>query len=111
MTGFSSQVRAVIIVRADRWCERCGGERGFEIHHRRPRGMGGTRRPETNQPSAGLLLCGKCHRRIESHRLEALEHGWLVPQHRDPRDVPVLYRGTPVFLDDHGNMHDAQAAS
>lgn len=110
MTGFSSQVRRIITARADRYCERCGGDIGWEIHHRRPRGMGGTNRPGTNQPSAGLLLCGGCHRRIESHREEAYEHGWLVKQTDNPADVPVLYRGTRVYLDDYGNMHDSKPA-
>lgn len=111
MTGFSSRVRAVIIERSDGWCECCGLKRGAEVHHRRARGMGSTKRPETNQPSNGLFLCPECHRRAESHRTSALAFGWLVPQHRDPRDIPVLYRGTPVFLDDHGNMHDAKPAN
>jgi hypothetical protein len=68
--------------------------------------MGGTNRPESNAPSAGLLLCGGCHRRSESHREEAYEHGWLVRQTDDPAMVPVLYRGTNVYLDEFGNMHD-----
>lgn len=108
MSGFSSQVRAVIIERSDGWCECCGLKRGAEVHHRRARGMGSTKRPETNEPSNGLWLCGDDHRHIESHRAEAIENGWLVPQHQDPRDIPVLYRGTPVFLDDRGCMHDAK---
>jgi 5-methylcytosine-specific restriction protein A len=106
VTGFSSHVRATIHERAQGWCERCGGERGWEIHHRRPRGAGGTRRPETNLPSNGLLLCAASHRRIESQRAEAYEHGWLVHQTSDPREIPVLYRGTWVLLDDRGCMHD-----
>lgn len=109
MTGFSSRVRAVITARSERWCEvataGCEG-RATDIHHRRARGSGGTKRPESNEPANGLAACRACHGRIESHRTEALEHGWLVPQHQDPRDIPVLYRGTSVFLDDRGCMHD-----
>jgi 5-methylcytosine-specific restriction protein A len=110
MTGFSPQVRRIIHERAQGFCERCGGELGFEIHHRRPRGAGGTRRPESNLPSNGLLLCPKSHRRIESHRAEAYEHGWLVRQTDDPATVPLLYRGTWVVLDALGNLHDANPA-
>jgi hypothetical protein len=29
-----------------------------------------------------------------------------VRQHAEPVDVPVLYRGTLVYLDNLGNMHD-----
>lgn len=111
MTGFSPTVRRTIIERADRWCEVCGLYPGSEAHHRRPRGMGGTNRPETNQPSAGLWLCRGCHDEIESHRHNARANGWLVPQNQEPADVPVLYRGTWVRLDDLGNLHDVGGAA
>lgn len=108
MTGFSSSVRAVIIERAQWYCERCGVNRGVEAHHRRARGMGGTRRTSTNQPSAGLWLCRHCHTYIESHRTEALHLGFLVRQNEEPIDVPVFYRETWVRLDNFGNMNDAK---
>ena len=111
MTGFSRQVRYTIMSRGDGWCERCGGDRGVEAHHRRPRGMGGTQRPETNAVSAGLWLCRKCHHRIETQRAEAYEHGWLVKQTQEPVDVPVLYRGSWIRLDDLGNLHPAEGAA
>lgn len=106
MTGFSPAVRRIITVREDGWCARCGNERGTQIHHRRCRGMGSTKRPETNQASNGLLLCSGCHLRTESHRAEAYEYGWLVRQSENPRDIPVLYRGTLVILDDLGHLCD-----
>jgi 5-methylcytosine-specific restriction protein A len=104
VTGFSAAVRTTIRQRADGHCERCGLQRGTEIHHRRPRGMGGTNRPETNTPSAGGLLCGDCHRWAESHRAAAMNHGWLVRQHHQPADIPVKYRDSWVYLDDLGNL-------
>lgn len=110
MAGFSRQCVAVMLDRSLGWCERCGGERINDAHHRRPRGMGSTLRPETNQPSNGLMLGRKCHDWVESHRAESYEHGWLVHQSVDPREVPVLYRGTLVYLDDLGNMHDQPPA-
>lgn len=106
MTGFSPQVRAIVVERSQRYCERCGWNLGTDAHHRRPRAAGGTKRPETNQPSNALWLCAPCHREVESNRRRALEHGWLVRQHQEPLQVPVLYRGTKVWLDDLGNMHD-----
>lgn len=63
----------------------------FEVHHRRPRGMGGSKDWLTNTPANGILLCPDCHRFIESHREKALALGWLVPQGADPQRVPVLY--------------------
>lgn len=103
-TGFTAQVRGVVRQRADSYCERCGLHRGTEHHHRRPRGAGGTKREDTNLPSNAGLLCGDCHRWVESHRTDALNEGWLVRQHHTPADIPVQYRGTPVWLDDFGNL-------
>ena len=60
-----------------------------QYHHRRPRGIGGTKRVETGQAQNALLLHQKCHTRVESNRLEAYESGWLVAQNADPGDVPV----------------------
>lgn len=77
-------------------CERCrtavGPKRGEDhhIHHRRPRAMGGTDRPDTNLPPNLLLLCPPCHDDVESRRGEAQHFGWLVPQVGDPAAVAVL---------------------
>lgn len=106
MSGFSRQVRAIIVERAQSYCEGCGWNLGVEAHHRRPRGAGGSKRTSTNQPSNALWLCRPCHGYAEYHRTEAREKGWLVRQHHEPRDIPVLYRGTSVYLDDFGNMHE-----
>jgi hypothetical protein len=91
---------ARVLARAAWACERCGvdlrGERGsgWSIHHRRPRGMGGTRRPDTNSPVNLLAVCGSgntaCHGEIESNRAHAQECGWLVPQVLNPAEVAVL---------------------
>lgn len=62
-------------------------------HHRRPRGMGSSKRPDTNTAANALAVCEPDHRRIESNRTEALEMGWLVRQGHDPEHVPVMYRG------------------
>jgi 5-methylcytosine-specific restriction protein A len=104
VTGFSAAVRTTIRQRADGYCEVCGRARGAEAHHRRPRGMGGTNREDTNTASAGLFLCRDCHRLIESYRNVAEVLGWLVPQNQPPADIPVMYRGAWVFLDELGNL-------
>jgi hypothetical protein len=94
---------ARVLARAGWGCERCGvdlqGARGsgWSIHHRRPRGMGGTRRPDTNSPANLLAVCGSgntaCHGEIESNRAHAQENGWLVPQVLNPAEVAVLICG------------------
>lgn len=109
MSGFPPGVRAAVRARSDAWCERCGRQRGTEYHHRRPRGMGGTNRADSNTASACLHLCADCHRDIESHRDTAINQGWLVTQNHSPADIPVLYRGAAwVYLDDLGNLQRVQ---
>ena len=85
------------------------GNGGYSIHHRRPRGMGGSKDPVTNSPANLLLLCGSgtsgCHDRIERGRLEARSNGWLVPYYDDPRLVPALrWRRSLVWLTETGGL-------
>lgn len=95
-TGPAQDVVEAVYERAAWCCERCsaavGPKRGEEhhIHHRRPRAMGGTDRPDTNLPSNLLLLCPPCHEETESRRAEALLAGWLVTQSEDPAETAVL---------------------
>lgn len=105
MTGFSKRVREIITERAGGACERCGSARGdMQMHHRRPRGAGGSRRPETNQAANGLLLDSACHLWIESNRTAALSDGLLVRQSDTPATVPVFRRGVYVWLGDDGSI-------
>lgn len=99
---FSQKVRDLIHHRANGRCEICGMPCiGGQIHHRRPRGMGGTTRQESGKASNGLYVHLKCHSNIESQRNVALRNGWLVPQTGEPADIPVvLYYGTVVLSDD-----------
>lgn len=103
MSGFTARQVAVIIDRDAGACVRCGVvvvhlQRGiaWSIHHRRPRGMGGSRSPEVNAAPNGLVLCGSgttgCHGWVEGHREQARQEGLLVPSWRDPTDVPVRTR-------------------
>lgn len=96
--------------RSQRRCERCGTDRAlrFSLHHRKPRGMGGSRDPLINAPSNIVLLCGSgtegCHGWIESHRAEAHIDGLLVYRIDDPAEIPVQLRYGLVFLDDEGGV-------
>lgn len=97
-------MRVRLLLRAGNRCERCGGRldtwSGMSVHHRRPRGMGGTRRPDT---MANLLvLCGSgttgCHGEVEANRFWARGAGLLVSQQRDPADVPVEAADGRLFV-------------
>lgn len=110
---FSRAVRSIVEKRSGGFCEarvlgECSGQ-GVEFHHRRPRGIGGTRRPGTEFPSTALHVCRNCHRWIERNRDKALDLGWLVPQHADPELVPVwrasgLGNGWLVLFDKEGGI-------
>ena len=96
-------------------CARCGRD-GVYIHHRRARGMGGTKRPEINLPSNLLFLCGTgttfCHGWIEHNRAEARVNGWLLRSGDDPCKVAVLlWDGRRVLLDDDGGWVCVRDAS
>ena len=112
-TGPSPDVRALVWEREESCCARCGlrgGEHVFprhEVHHRRPRGMGGTRHEAINSPANLLLLCHACHAFIESRRVWAIADGYLIPQGGDdPRDVKVLYRDRTVLLTHDGSIKE-----
>lgn len=95
-TGPEQAIVELVLARDRGRCVMCTwriehGERGrdWQVHHRRPRGMGGTRRDGTNFPANLLVLCESCHAHVEKHRAWARLHGYLVWQSQDPRDVPI----------------------
>ena len=99
-TGPTTTTKDLVWARAGGRCEVCGGSlagmRGFSRHHRRPRRMGGSRRPDTNSPANILLVCGSatspdgCHHRIESNRTRAYEDGLILRDDQNPLHVPVM---------------------
>lgn len=111
-TGPTPAHRRDVQARARMRCERCAADLTWsphQIHHRKPRQMGGT--PDTaeaNRLSNLLLLCGTCHDHIESHRDEAYRHGWLVHRRHDPAEVWVLRAGVWVMLTDTGEVREVR---
>lgn len=117
-TGPRAVVRLVVVSRAGGSCELCGVPVAFvdddgqvtplaaySVHHRQPRGMGGTDDPAVNSPVNLLLLCGTgvsgCHGVVESQRVLAKANGWLVPRPTDPASVPVeLHDGRRLLTPD-----------
>jgi len=104
MTGFPPVVRDQVQARAMFRCEVCGAGDIREIHHRRPRGMGGSSRGDTNKPSNALGVCSPCHRIIESNRTLALLMGWLIGQRDQPSECKVMRRGSWCWLTDDGGL-------
>lgn len=112
--GFGSDVLDVIHLRGMGRCEIAAAGCNLyvdDVHHRRPRGMGGTRRLDTNTAANGLSACRTCHRHVESHRAWAYVNGFLLHQHQDPLQVPVWWRCVTTragkqwrFLDNDGGV-------
>jgi 5-methylcytosine-specific restriction protein A len=92
---------AQLVVQRDGWaCVSCGLDisglergRDWSIHHRIPRGMGGSRDPRLSLPSNLVVLCGSgvtgCHGGTESYREGARARGLLLWRSEEPTEVPV----------------------
>jgi len=105
LTGPDKLTVEALYLRCEGLCEGCGmplrGERGAEIdghqvHHRRPRGAGGTKRPESNAVEALLMLNRDCHEWAEKHRAWSLKYGFLVHQNDVPAAKPLWLYGIPI---------------
>lgn len=114
MARRTDPTRATVIAVRERdlWrCAMCGareGTRTLTTHHRINRGMGGSKRPDLNQPANLLTLCGSgatgCHGWVTANPRKAYDLGLAVQRHRDPTEVPVTtWRGW-VFLDNNAQL-------
>ena len=115
-TGPSAVVVDIVWVRDNGSCARCGtglsfAQRGsqWSVHHRRPRGMGGTSELWVNQPANLVCLCGSgvtgCHGWVEANRADARDLGWLVSRNAKfvAAEIPVTYPDGRLYqLDDDG---------
>lgn len=105
-TGPSSAMRERVMQRCGYSCERCGcgAEGGLQIHHRKPRRMGGSSDPFINYPSNLVLLCDACHMgAVEKYRTQAYADGFLVHAAHDPGAIPVkIYAHGYVLLANDG---------
>ncbi len=71
-----------------------------QMHHRRPRRMGGSTAPDVNGAANLVDLCAWHHRWVEFHRTAAAAMGLLLSARANPARVPVLTRHDeePVWL-------------
>lgn len=93
-TGPTTLVRIAVLARAGDRCELCNQYCSANIHHRRPRGMGGSRSSWMNTAENLLALCGSgtmgCHGYVESNRSRAYESGWLLRSGMFPWETPFV---------------------
>ena len=71
----------------------------------------GSKDPATASPANGVWVHYQCHRYIEENREHALKLGYLVYQHKDPREVPLILPQVSVYgvmLDDEGEYEPLQ---
>lgn len=100
-----AEVRQLVLERDGYRCARCDRDLHgvpMSVHHRHPRGMGGTRDNRSSDPRNLVSLCGSgttgCHGWIESHRDQARATGWLL-RSLDEIDAPLITPlGTRITL-------------
>lgn len=104
-TGPTRLQRNAVHRRSGGRCEVCALDLtsgGGQIHHRKPRGMGGTKDPAINSPANLIHVCPDCHRAIEANRTHAYQAGLLVRATHDPAATPVVTIHGVVTFDDVG---------
>lgn len=95
--------RQVVVARAEGHCERCGVWGATDAHHRRPKGLGGSKRADRHNVENLLLLCRDCHSWAHGKPTESRPVGYLVPRSSgaDPAAVPVhLFHGLMLLMAD-----------
>lgn len=114
--SFSKRDEGMIIARDQGECVRCGRHvahltRGWawSIHHRRPRGAGGTRLAWVDQAANGIILCGSgttgCHGWVEKNRRASIDTGFLISALglSTAEDIAIHHRLLGfVYLDNEG---------
>lgn len=70
-------------------CRRCPAT-ATDVHHRRPKQMGGTKNQEIAFGLDNLVaLCRECHSHIHRNPAQSYKLGWLVHSWDDPSLIPV----------------------
>ena len=117
MSAPTKQTLHLVFTRDEGCCARCGapisGVRGrdWSLHHRRPRGSGGSSLAWVNLPGNLIILCGSgvtgCHGYVESYRETAVARGFLVSMNGWAVSSQVLVDHVihgKVFLLDDGTV-------
>jgi hypothetical protein len=120
-TGPTPDVVDAVLERDQHSCVCCGenlqGIRGrdWSLHHRRGRGMGSTRRPESNLPANLVAVCGTgntgCHGWLTENPALGREQGLVLRQHEDPTKVPAATWYGVALFDNEGGMRLIGGAS
>lgn len=100
---FPNDIKELVASRAGWACEICGKPViNPQIHHRRPRGMGGTRRKDSASPANALFLDMECHTWVEMNRYTSLTQGFLIRQNENPSGVKFRHHEGWKYITDDG---------
>lgn len=98
--------RQLVQGRAFGRCERCVTvELNGDLHHRRPKGLGGSKAPDRHDVSNLVHVCRGCHTWCHGNPAAAAEAGFIVPRSsgRHPLEVPITnLAGETKWLDNEG---------
>lgn len=97
-----NQKQFQIYLKRDDGCVHCGETEAVSPHHRRNRGMGGSK--ERDVPSNIIVICSWLNNAMESDDVVAnlaRHYGWKLRAGDVPRETPIWhYRGEYRILDD-----------
>lgn len=98
--------RQIVQGRAFGLCERCLTATLFgDHHHRRVRGMGGSKAADRHDPANLVWLCRPCHDWAHANPKAAAATGFLIPRSSglSPLSVPITgVLGQVRYLDNSG---------
>ena len=88
-----TECRQAVAERSLGLCEKCGQQRGAEMHHRKNRSQGGKWTPANI-----IRLCHDCHSFVTINPDKGRSGGWCIQRHEDPEAVPVNMAGQWLLL-------------
>jgi len=92
------KTRKLVLARDCGKCLRCLGE-ACDVHHRKPKGMGGTGDPDIAFGLANLIsLCRDCHADIHAHPQREYLSGYLLHSWDSPEKTPLLIKPGSVYM-------------
>jgi hypothetical protein len=98
--------RQIVQGRAFGRCERClKATLCGHLHHRRPKGLGGSKAPDRHDVSNLVYLCPEDHQWAHGNPMAAAAAGFIVPRSsgNSPLQVPITdLAGQTRFLDNLG---------
>lgn len=101
--GAWEYVKRVVKHRDKSKCVLCGRVKNeLDVHHRKPKQMGGSDALTTYGLANLVSLCRNHHSWVHAHPADAMELGLLLSQSADPEQEPVLVHGMQLVLTNLG---------